>query len=126
MMKNPVNKQMSLWLLGLSPLVWAMHFLFSYVLAAIWCAKVVERTGELGSVRTMIFAATAVSLLIVGFEIFIGWKKNRRGQQSPPHDESTPGDRERFLGLARFLISCLSFIAIAYTAYVAWFFRSCL
>lgn len=125
-MKNPVWKNSSLWLLGLSPLVWAAHFLFTYILASVWCAKFAGRNGELASVRTGIFAATVIALSIVGVEIFIGWKKNRHGHERSLQDRSTPGDRERFLGKARFLISSLSFIAIVYTAYVAWFFRSCL
>lgn len=125
-MKNVLQKRTSLWHLGLSPLVWSIHFLFAYVLAAVWCAKFAGRGGDLQNVRLGVFIATVFSLIIVGREIFIGYQKHTFGEADPPHNEDTPEDRERFLGLARFLISSLSFLAIIYTAYVGWFFRSCI
>lgn len=115
-----------MWHLGLSPLVWSIHFLFAYILAAVWCAKFAGRGGDLQEVRLGILIATIFSLLVVGREIFIGYLKHTFGDEAPPHNEATPGDRERFLGLARLLISSLSFLAITYTAYVAWVFRSCI
>lgn len=107
-------------------MVWSIHFLFAYVLAAVWCAKFAGREGELQGVRIGVLLATIFSLIIVGREIFIGYKKHSFGDSEPPHNEGTPEDRERFLGLARLLISSLSLLAIIYTAYVAWFFRSCI
>jgi len=121
-----LKKKTSLWALGLSPLVWSIHFLFAYVLAAIWCAKFAGRHGDLHEARLGVLLATILFLVIVGREIFIGYKKHSIGDSEPPHNEGTPEDRERFLGLARLLISGLSFLAILYTGYVFWFFRSCI
>lgn len=125
-MKKVHQKRTSMWHLGLSPLVWSIHFLFAYILAAVWCAKFAGRGGNLQEVRLGILIATIFSLLVVGREIFIGYQKHTFGDEEPPHNEATPEDRERFLGLARLLISSLSFLAITYTAYVAWVFRSCI
>lgn len=119
-------KKTSLWALGLSPLVWSFHFLISYVLAAVWCAKFAGRHGDLQAARFGVLIGTFLSILIVGREIYVGYKKHSYGDSEPPHNEGTPEDRERFLGLARLLISGLSFLAIVYTGYVFWFFRSCI
>lgn len=121
-----LKKKTSLWSLGLSPLVWSIHFLLAYIIAAIWCAKFAGRSGDLHEVRIAVLIATIISLLIVGRDVLAGYQKHSFGDSDPPHNDDTPEDRERFLGLARFLISGLSFIAIFYTAYVFWFFRTCL
>ena len=92
-----------LWRLTAGPLVWAIHFLASYVTAAVWCA------------RTM----PAASL---GWR---GWQRHRAGRQPPPHDEATAGDRHRFLGLATALLCGLSFVAVAYTALGAVMIGTC-
>lgn len=119
------QKKTSLWILGLSPLVWSHHFLFSYVFAAVWCAKASGRSGDIKEVRTAISIVTALSLLVVAREIYKGYQKHKSTEGELPHDDDTPEDREKFLGFARFLISCLSFVAIVFNAYVAFVFRSC-
>ncbi|MGB7839915.1 MAG: hypothetical protein WBL40_17580 [Terrimicrobiaceae bacterium] len=39
------EKRQSLWLLMISPTIWAAHFLLCYLTAAIWCAKFAGRNG---------------------------------------------------------------------------------
>ena len=124
-MHYEMTKKMSLWILGISPLVWALHFLFSYVFAAIWCAKFAGQGGNLHIARVAIGVATMISFIIIGREIIRGHQMHRIPGAGNPHDDETPEDKERFLGMARLLISILSFVGISYTAYVAWFFRSC-
>lgn len=125
-MKGEITDKTSLWILGLSPLVWSLHFLFSYVFAAIWCAKIAGRGGDLSEARIAIAIATIISFIIIGREVFMGYRKHKISESGTPHQEGTPEDRESFLGLARLLISALSLIAISYTAYVGWFFRRCI
>lgn len=120
-----LNKNTTLWALGLSPLVWSVHFLFSYVVGAIDCAKKLGSGSELAFTRSSVLLLTIVSVLILGREILLSFHKHKINNSPPPHDAPTPLDRERFLGLARLLISSLGLIAILYTAYVVWFFRSC-
>lgn len=115
----------SLWLLIVSPTVWAVHFLACYITAAIWCAKVVGRDGSLGPVRVAIALYTLVALLGIGIT---GWRGHRRhtlGTARPPHDADTPEDRHRFLGYATLLLSSLSAVATIYSALAAVFMGSC-
>ena len=104
-----------LWTLVAGPLVWAAHFLASYVTAAIWCAKALPG-APLGTARTALFAYTAVALVAIAWLGWRGWRRHRAGGQRPPHDEASVGDRQRFLGQATALLCGLSFVAVVYVA----------
>lgn len=113
-----------LWQLVLGPTAWALHFLASYVTAAVWCARA-GGGAPLGTVRTALFAYTAVALAAIAWIGWRGWRQHRRGREAPPHDEPTPGDRQRFLGLATALLCGLSFVAVAYVALSAVMIGTC-
>ena len=124
-MKETSEKKQSLWLLIASPMIWATHFLLSYITASIWCAKLAGPDKSLWEVRVAIVIYTAVALIGIGF---IGWRGHRRhsyGHASLPHDADTPEDRYRFLGFATLLLSSLSAVAVIYTALVVVFIGSC-
>lgn len=104
-----------LWRLVAGPTVWAVHFLASYVTAAVWCARATP-DALLGPARVAVFGYTAVALVAIGWLGWAGWRRHRAGRQAPPHDEATPGDRHRFLGLATALLCGLSFVAVTYSA----------
>ena len=127
-----------LWLLALSPMVWALHFLACYVTAAIWCAKSAPAATPLGPARVAVAAYTVVALAVIAATGWHAWRRLRRGGAggrpprggSPPpiggpHDADTPGDRERFLALATLLLSGLSFVATVFTALAAVFIGDC-
>jgi hypothetical protein len=119
------EENQSLWLLTASPVIWAAHLLLSYIAASIWCAKVVGPGGTLQPIRVAIGVFTALALAAIGF---IGWGGHRRhsyGSAELPHDDDTPEDRHRFLGLATLLLSGLSAVAVIYQALVAVFVRRC-
>lgn len=115
----------SLWRLAVSPTIWALHFLISYGAAAIWCAKIAGRTDHFEAVRLFILALTAGALLCIGWMVRIGWQAHRTDGGKTPHDEDTPEDRHRFLGLAVLLLSLLSAVAVIYTALAAVFVGTC-
>jgi len=118
------RRQADLWFLISSPIVWALHFLACYVLAAIHCAKASE-LAELGSVRLWVLAFTVIALIsvaITGAHAFRHWGF---GANSPPHDAPTTADRRRFIGYATLLVSALSFVAIAFTALPVLFVMDC-
>ncbi|MGH9458113.1 MAG: hypothetical protein ACRD2J_10810 [Thermoanaerobaculia bacterium] len=115
----------SLWMLTVSPSLWAAHLLASYITAAIWCAKAPVRDVSLGWVRTAILVYTVVALAGIGWMTWVGWRAHRSGGDAPPHDEDTPEDRTQFLGYATLLLSALSAVAVIYAAIVALFFGSC-
>lgn len=124
-MKETSEKNQSLWLLTASPVIWAAHFLLSYITASIWCAKLAGPDKSLWEVRVAIVIFTALALIGI---VFIGWVGHRRhsyGNASVPHDADTPEDRHRFLGFATLLLSGLSAVAVIYAGLVVVFIRSC-
>jgi hypothetical protein len=122
-MRTVDPERSSLWTLLAAPAIWAVHFLFSYVAAAVYCEKAV---GGLGPVRMAIGVATVMALaaiFAVGFHALHQWGFGERA--SPPHDDDTDEDRARFLGHATVLLCGLSIVATAYVALVALFFDTC-
>lgn len=114
----------SLWTLVLPPVVWAGHFLFCYVSAAIHCAKA-GPLAPLGPVRGTILVATAAALAAVLAAGYAAWAKTRIPGDPPPHDESTDEDRVRFLATSTLLLAALSFVAIVFTAIPALLLEDC-
>lgn len=119
------ESRQSLWLLIVSPTIWAAHFLLSYITAAVWCAKFAGRDGSLGGVRTAIGIYTAVALVGIAVNAWGGWRRHRHGSETSSHDFDTPADRHRFLGFATLLLAALSFVATIFVAIVALFFEDC-
>jgi Mn2+/Fe2+ NRAMP family transporter len=115
----------SIWMLTISPTVWALHFLFSYVTAAVWCAKYAGESASLGPARTAIGVYTAIALLGIAITGWIGYRGHSLGSAELPHDEDTPEDRHRFLGYSVLLLSLLSAVATSFVAAVAYFVGSC-
>ncbi len=124
-MKETAEKRQSLWLLTASPVLWAAHFLLSYITASIWCAKVAHPNSSFASVRMAIVAYTVVALAGIAIIGWIGYRKHSYGAASLPHDDDTPEDRHRFLGFSTLLLSGLSAVAVIYAALVVVFFRNC-
>jgi hypothetical protein len=115
----------SLWVLAASPAIWAAHFMLCYVTAAIWCAKVPNELTPLGGVRTVIAVYTLVALAGIALIGWIGYRAQAYGSEPPPHDDDTPEDRHRFMGLSTLLLSGLSAIAVIYAALVPLFVVTC-
>jgi len=111
--------------LVLAPSIWATHFLACYAAVAIVCAKVAGRTGTIAGARPWLLGLTAIALAAIGWIGLQGWRAHRHGGGRLPHDEDTPADRRRFLGLATFLLATLSAVAIAYTTLAIVLAGSC-
>jgi len=115
----------TLWVLVLPLILWAAHFLLSYITAAIWCAKSSGPSQTLAPVRIAIGIYTFLAL--VGLTIS-GWNGHRRvnfPQAKLPHDDDTPLDRHRFLGFTLLLLSVLSAVATLFVATVLLFMETC-
>jgi hypothetical protein len=119
------EKNESLWLLTISPVIWAAHLLLCYGTGAIWCAKIAGVGGSLAPTRIAIFLYTLVALIAIGIVGGIGYRRHRLRSADLPHDDDTPEDRHRFLGFATFLLSALSAVAVLYAGLVAIFIRNC-
>ena len=115
----------TLWLLAAAPTIWAVHFLGSYLTAAIWCAKAGGPAGGLGPVIPAVIIYTLLALIGIGIVLRIGWRRHEYGTAAVPHDFDTRADRHRFLGFATVLLSGLSAVAVLYVAAVLIFVRSC-
>ena len=122
--EDVAERNRELLMLAASPAIWAVHFMASYLTAAIWCAKA-GRDVPARVVVTAIAAYTAVALVAIVVVGARGFRRHRLGSASLPHDDDSPEDRHRFLGFATFLLSVLSAVAVCYSATVAIFLRSC-
>ena len=118
------NRQ-SLWTFVISPAIWAAHFLFSYIAAAIWCGVVAGRGGDLGPIRAAIVAAAIVALIGIGVTGRVGWRRYMHGNVETVHHGDTVEDQYRFLGFTTVLISALSAVATIFVTLVTLFIRSC-
>ena len=115
----------TLWTLFTAPVIWAVHFLFCYVTAAIFCAKQAELDAGLEAVRIVIAAGTLVALALIALSGFLAWRQWGFGLQVPPHDDPTASDRRHFQGFATLLLSGLSFAAVIFVALPALFIAEC-
>lgn len=121
----PATRRETLWILTVSPTIWAGHFLLCYLTAAIWCAKVAGRDGPLGPVRWLVAVYTLAALAGIAGTAWHGHWRHRFGTATAPHDFDSPADRHRFLGFATVLLSGLSAVAVVYVGLVVVFIGSC-
>jgi hypothetical protein len=124
MESQPENNE-SLWILTLAPGIWAAHFLFSYLSASIWCARLAGPDASLATVRAAIAAYTIVALVGIVVIGRVGYRRHGHGFETRPHDLDSPRDRHRFLGFATLLLAGLSGVATIFVALPAFFIESC-
>jgi len=123
--ERTAERRESLWMLVVSPAVWALHFLAAYITGALWCGMVAGPFGSLMTARIAIAAYTVVALVIIVSVGTIGFRRHRFAGGEPPHDEDTPEDRHRFMGYATFLLSGISAIGVVYAAMAVVFLEGC-
>ncbi len=114
----------TLWALFAPPTLWALHFLFCYVVAAVVCAFA-GRAASLDGTRLAIAVATLVALALVGLCARTALHEARIEGDPPPHSDSTLEDRRRFVAVSTLLLSALSIVAIVFTALPAVFVGDC-
>ncbi|HUG69740.1 MAG TPA: transmembrane prediction [Pirellulaceae bacterium] len=124
MIKTSTSSE-SLWMLTIAPSIWALHFLVSYVTAAVWCAKYAGVGGSLGGVRIAIAVYTVMALIGIAVTGWIGYRRHTFGIGTLPHDADSPEDRHRFMGFATLLLAGLSAVATLFVASVAVFIGNC-
>ena len=113
-----------LWLLVVSPVIWAAHFMLCYVTAAIWCGRL-GGPGAFTNVRLAIAVYTAAALAGILVTGMMGHRRHTLGAAELPHDDDTPEDRYRFIGFATLLLSGISAVAVVYAALAAVFIETC-
>lgn len=119
------ERRESIWMLFVSPTIWAVHFTLCYVTAAIWCAKAPDALAPLGGIRAAVVVYTVLALAAIALIGWTGYRAHNYGAESAPHDDDTPEDRHRFMGFATLLLSGLSAVAVVYAGLVAVFIETC-
>ncbi|WP_372896725.1 transmembrane prediction [Stieleria sp.] len=115
----------SIWWIVAAPAVWAVHFLASYLTAAIYCAKFADSDRSAGEVQLAVMAYTVVAMVIIAVVGWSGRRRHRDGHDRSPHDGATAADLRRMIGLSTFLLSLLSAVATIFTALVFYFVGTC-
>jgi hypothetical protein len=117
---------MTLWQVIAAPVVWAVHFLASYVWAAIRCEKA-GRDAALGSAQTGVLLLTAVALALIGLNTLHLWRVHARSRSEGDFDfdHNTPEERHRFLVHTALMLSVLSAIAVVFVALPAVVVTTC-
>lgn len=109
-----------------APVIWALHFLFCYVFAAIWCEKL-GRDAGLGGARIAVLAATGVALLGIGLLTHRLWRVRGRSltDDDLEFEHNSPEERHRFLSHVALMLCALSTVAVLYVAIPALYLTSC-
>ncbi len=113
--------RVTLWTLIVPPTVWAVHFLFSYLWAAIHCAKL----GGFPRFPVLYAVGTAVALLLILTAGIIAHLQARVPGDPAPHEHGTDSDRIRFLAFSTVLLAALSFVGVIFTAAPVLFLTDC-
>lgn len=122
--KKSLKNTDSLWILTVGPGLWAVHFLFCYGLAAVYCAKAAG-DGDIAAIRWLIVLLTLVVLGGIAAAGLYGLRRQGGDDLRTLHPQDTPEDRYRFLGFATLLLAGISFVATCYVAMVVFFFETC-
>ncbi len=115
-----------LWRVIAAPIIWALHFLFCYIYAAIYCEKA-GREAPLGDVRLAVLGATLVAIAAIGWSTFRLWRVRGRSltDNDFEFDHNTPEERHRFLSHVAIMLCLLSAVAVIYVALPALYLASC-
>ncbi|MCC2977264.1 hypothetical protein LK533_11340 [Sphingomonas sp. PL-96] len=113
--------RVTLWTLIVPPALWAAHFLFSYIWAAVTCAK----TGSFAKYPVLFIVCTAIALALIAAAGIVAHIQSATPGDPPPHEGGTDSDRIRFLAKATLLLSGLSFAGVVFTAVPVIFLQDC-
>lgn len=119
------REKANLWTLLAPPTIWALHFLFCYVAAAVACAKADSIFTDLSVLRWTILALTLLALALI---VVAGFQARRHwgfGTDDPPYSEPSNEDRQHFLGYATLLLCALSFVSVIFVALPAATIADC-
>ena len=115
-----------LWRVIAAPIVWALHFLFCYIYAAIYCEKA-GRSAALGDVRIAVAVATLIALAGIGLSTRHLWRVRGRSLTDDDFEfeHNTPEERHRFLSHVALMLCVLSAVAVIYVAIPMLYLVNC-
>ena len=112
-------------MLPLGPTIWAAHFFATYIVATMWCAPVLGPNASLAGAHIIVATLTVAALVGIALVGWSGYRRQGYRGEIAPHDDDTPEDRHRFLGLATALLAGLSAVATIYVGISTFFFTNC-
>jgi hypothetical protein len=115
-----------LWHVIAAPIVWALHFLFCYVWAAIYCEKA-GRGAPLDEPRLVVIVATLVALALIGLSTRSLWRVRGRSLTDDDFEfeHNTPEERHRFLSHVALMLCVLSAVAVLYVTIPMLYLTTC-
>ena len=115
-----------LWRVIAAPIIWALHFLFCYVFAAIYCEKA-GRGAALDDARLWIIAATILALAGIGASTLQLWRVRARSltDNDFEFEHNTPEERHRFLSHMALMLCALSAVAVLYVVIPMLYLATC-
>ena len=123
--KEFAEEASSLWLLVMTPTIWAAHFVTSYAATSLACVKFPGPDG-IPRLQWLVGGLTAAALLAI---VWLGWRAWRQWDYLDDGDYShrthSTEDRHEFLGHAAFLLAIVSFIGVAFVAMPVWLTGVC-
>jgi hypothetical protein len=115
-----------LWRVIAAPVVWALHFLFCYVYAAVYCEKL-GRDASLANPTLAVIGATLVALTLIGLSTHHIWRVRARSltDNDFEFEHNTPEERHRFLSHVALMLCVLSAVAVLYVTIPMLYLSSC-
>jgi len=115
-----------LWRVIFAPGVWAVHFLFCYVFAAVYCEKL-GRDAPLDLATWVIVGATVVALGLIGLSTLWLWRVRGRSLTDDDFEfeHNNAEERHRFLSHVALMLCVLSAVAVLYVAIPMLYLTSC-
>ena len=115
-----------LWRVIAAPIIWALHFLFCYVYAAIYCEKA-GRAASLDHPTLVVIIATLVALAGIGLSTHHIWGVRARSltDNDFEFEHNTPEERHRFLSHVALMLCVLSAVAVLYVTIPMLYLGTC-
>ncbi|WP_316356035.1 hypothetical protein [Devosia sp.] len=115
-----------LWRVIAAPIIWALHFLFCYVYAAIYCEKA-GRAASLDHPTLVVIIATLVALAGIGLSTHHIWGVRARSltDNDFEFEHNTPEERHRFLSHVALMLCVLSAVAVFYVTIPMLYLSTC-
>jgi len=124
--KRETGSGTDLWRVIVAPLIWALHFLASYVTVAIFCEKA-GRNAALDPAEIAVVAYTVVALAAIGWSTHALWRVRGRSltDDDLEYEHNTPEERHRFLSHVALMLCLLSAVAVLYVAIPMLYLATC-
>lgn len=114
-MSRPSQPRERLWVPVAAPIIGAVHFMFSYTTAALWCGRI-GSAGYGVDLEVVVGVYTIVALAGMGLLFIHGFRRHRYQLPVRTHDDDTPEDRRHFMAWTTMLLAGLSMLATAFIA----------